>query len=137
MFLLFILCLLFWEAVLKKDREKTDIIIKWGTRIVAFAFVMISVIYIMFPFVYIKHDENCTFGLSFGGLWYVMMVIQLLAVTFSFVKQKKEEVIPAVHPMQAYTPNNVEELKKYKDLLNQGTITQDEFESKKKQLLGI
>ena len=30
-----------------------------------------------------------------------------------------------------------DELKKYKDLLNEGIITQEEFEAKKKQILGI
>ena len=33
--------------------------------------------------------------------------------------------------------SDAEELKKYKDLLNEGIITQEEFEAKKKQILGI
>ena len=33
--------------------------------------------------------------------------------------------------------SNAEELKKYKDLLDAGIITQEEFEAKKKQLLGL
>lgn len=33
--------------------------------------------------------------------------------------------------------NSADELKKYKDLLDSGVITQEEFESKKKQLLGL
>jgi F0F1-type ATP synthase beta subunit len=33
--------------------------------------------------------------------------------------------------------SNAEELKKYKDLLDQGIITQEEFDAKKKQLLGL
>ena len=33
--------------------------------------------------------------------------------------------------------NTVEELKKYKDLLDAGVITQEEFDAKKKQLLGL
>ncbi len=33
--------------------------------------------------------------------------------------------------------SNADELKKYKDLLDSGVITQDEFEQKKKQLLGL
>lgn len=33
--------------------------------------------------------------------------------------------------------NNVDELKKYKELLDSGIITQDEFDTKKRQLLGL
>ena len=33
--------------------------------------------------------------------------------------------------------SNAEELKKYKDLLDAGIITQEEFDAKKKQLLGL
>ena len=35
------------------------------------------------------------------------------------------------------TQSNADELKKYKDLLDQGIITQEEFDAKKKQLLGL
>ena len=35
------------------------------------------------------------------------------------------------------TPSNADELKKYKGLLDSGVITQEEFEAKKKQLLGL
>ena len=37
----------------------------------------------------------------------------------------------------APTTSNAEELKKYKDLLDSGIITQEEFDAKKKQLLGL
>lgn len=33
--------------------------------------------------------------------------------------------------------SNAEEIQKYKDLLDNGTITKEEFEAKKKQLLGL
>ncbi len=33
--------------------------------------------------------------------------------------------------------SNADELKKYKELLDDGVITQDEFDAKKKQLLGL
>ena len=35
------------------------------------------------------------------------------------------------------TTSNADELKKYKDLLDSGAITQEEFDEKKKQLLGL
>lgn len=34
-------------------------------------------------------------------------------------------------------PSQTDELKKYKDLLDSGVITQEEFDAKKKQLLGL
>ena len=33
--------------------------------------------------------------------------------------------------------NNADEIKKYKELLDGGIITQEEFDAKKKQLLGL
>ena len=38
---------------------------------------------------------------------------------------------------QNTTLNNADELKKYKELLDSGIITQEEFDAKKKQLLGL
>ena len=35
------------------------------------------------------------------------------------------------------TSVNIEEIKKYKELLDMGAITQEEFDAKKKQLLGL
>ena len=45
-------------------------------------------------------------------------------------KQEKKEVINVNN-------SNADELKKYKELLDSGVITQEEFDAKKKQLLGI
>ena len=41
-------------------------------------------------------------------------------------------------PFEAEKPRDVvEELKRYKDLLDSGILTQEEFDAKKKQLLGL
>ncbi len=40
-------------------------------------------------------------------------------------------------PVMNVNPSNAEELKKYKELLDSGVISQEEFDSKKKQLLGL
>lgn len=37
----------------------------------------------------------------------------------------------------ASATSNADELKKFKELLDLGVITQDEFDAKKKQLLGL
>lgn len=46
--------------------------------------------------------------------------------------QKVEETVTKNAPV-----SNAEELKKYKELLDSGVITQEEFDAKKKQLLGL
>ena len=41
-------------------------------------------------------------------------------------------------PFEAEKPRDVvEELKRYKELLDSGILTQEEFDAKKKQLLGL
>ncbi len=53
----------------------------------------------------------------------------------SFLEEKiinKSSRVPMTQPL-----SSADELKKYKDLLDQGIITQEEFDAKKKQLLGL
>ena len=45
--------------------------------------------------------------------------------------------IAATEIKQEILPSNADELKKYKELLDSGIITQEEFDTKKKQLLGL
>jgi predicted Zn-dependent peptidase len=46
--------------------------------------------------------------------------------------------IDAAHQHNSTTPaSNADELKKFKELLDAGVITQEEFDAKKKQLLGL
>lgn len=47
-------------------------------------------------------------------------------------RQSNENIIK-----QEFPQSNADELKKFKDLLDSGAITQEEFEAKKKQLLGL
>jgi predicted Zn-dependent peptidase len=50
-------------------------------------------------------------------------------------KVKKEKKAPVQVSIQQ--TSSADELKKYKELLDQGIITQEEFDAKKKQLLGL
>ena len=59
------------------------------------------------------------------------------------IREKLEEAIRACESTDA-TPvvvqnalSTADELKKFKELLDMGVITQDEFDAKKKQLLGL
>ena len=48
----------------------------------------------------------------------------------------KKEAVPVTHITQQ-AQSSADELKKYKDLLDSGVISQEEFDAKKKQLLGL
>ena len=52
-------------------------------------------------------------------------------------RQNKENTLTATTIKQEIPQSNADELKKYKDLLDSGIITQEEFDAKKKQLLGL
>ena len=52
-------------------------------------------------------------------------------------RQGKEKPVETTTIKQEIPQSNADELKKYKDLLDCGVITQEEFDTKKKQLLGL
>ena len=53
----------------------------------------------------------------------------------SFVVPKEEKQPQIINNIQE--KSSADELKKFKDLLDSGIITQEEFDEKKKQLLGL
>ena len=52
------------------------------------------------------------------------------------INRQKKNAEPTTPPVTSST-SNADELKKYKELLDSGVITQEEFDAKKKQLLGL
>ncbi len=70
----------------------------------------------------------------FAGLLFAVIVVAF-AKRSSFIADSKESQQTVVNNIQKTT--NADELKKYKDLLDRGAITQEEFENKKKELLGL
>ena len=52
---------------------------------------------------------------------------------------RKNSVVHNVQPASVVINNssNADELKKYKELLDMGVISQEEFDAKKKELLGL
>lgn len=61
---------------------------------------------------------------------YAKEVFEVLYNTFKSYKENGET-------SNTTTVSSADEIKKYKDLLDAGAITQEEFEAKKKQLLGL
>ena len=52
-------------------------------------------------------------------------------------RQEKKDAVATVSPSIASSASNADELKKFKELLDSGIITQEEFDAKKKQLLDL
>ena len=71
------------------------------------------------------------------------LIVGIIETIFYFTKGKKNLVvenqpIEASPVVEKIAPqSNADELKKYKELLDAGVITQEEFDAKKKQLLGL
>lgn len=53
------------------------------------------------------------------------------------IERQAKDSVNLVPPTQVYSQSNADELRKFKELLDAGVINQDEFEAKKKQLLGV
>ena len=64
-------------------------------------------------------------------MMFIMVVVSFIKRSQSIVDEVKKVVVVNE------TQSNADELKKYKDLLDNGTITQEEFDQKKSQLLGL
>lgn len=73
-------------------------------------------------------------------IWNVIQIMLLASIVLGFVKRSKM-LVPdqAAAAAQVGTPelDKGKELKMYKELLDQGVITQEDFEAKKKQILGL
>ena len=67
-----------------------------------------------------------------------MVTSEYMSDVIKFIKSKVAEC-KQLSSANSVTDSesNADELKKYKDLLDQGVITQEEFDAKKKQLLGL
>lgn len=70
-----------------------------------------------------------------GSLFYVVIILAAILTVLSFVaKSAKLDDAPAKKVPVGQT-SKADEIKKYKDLLDSGIITQEEFEAKKSELL--
>lgn len=80
-------------------------------------------------------------GYSFGLWWFYGWMLFLVAVIhISVLPDKNAPEQPPVQPQTtraAVSSSPAEELMKYKELLDTGVITQEEFDTKKKQLLEL
>lgn len=81
-------------------------------------------------------------GYSFGLWWFYGWMLFIVAIIHvQFIPDKnmsgdayRPSSIPYTPPTQL---SAADELKQYKDLMDQGVITPEDFEKKKKQIMGI
>lgn len=70
-------------------------------------------------------------------LFYIEMFFLISIVFVAFMKNSKYIEEQSKKVVSDTAISSADELKKYKELFDSGIITQEEFESKKKQLLGL
>ena len=94
---------------------------------------------------------NLTGAITIGGILIMPFIIVLIPIFFTtryiwFEKSRnrifyglfdKLKTIRKFEPRIYTTTSNAEELKKYAELRDQGIITEEEFQAKKKQLLDL
>ncbi len=82
-------------------------------------------------------------GYSFGLWWFYGWMLFIVAIIHvQFIPDKNADSGSGYRPNSIpYTPptqlSAADELKQYKDLHDQGIITEEDFEKKKKQIMGI
>lgn len=84
-------------------------------------------------------------GHSFGLWWFygwMLFIVAIIHVQFIEDKNVKQPVynnstIPYTPPIRVNSQSAADELKKYKELFDQGVLTEEEFLAKKEQLLKL
>lgn len=85
-------------------------------------------------------SDDCSFiqgnpNFLYWALW--LMLFLLIGLFILALRYRSQRDVNSIDTIMPLNENSLSEIAKYKDLLNQGVITAEEFEAKKKQLLGI
>lgn len=85
---------------------------------------------------YYWHGGQGYTAYSVNWLFYISLALQISAAVLVLIAttSKEQEFKFVIRPREA---SEIDELKKYKELLDSGIISQQEFDAKKKQLLGL
>lgn len=78
--------------------------------------------------------------LEISALYKFFAILCSIAIVALSVIKRSSRIVPIVEKATTtivQTASNADELKKYKELLDSGVITQEEFDTKKKQLMGL
>lgn len=96
-------------------------------------------------FVLIIYMNSATYNWSNGSgytvysvnwLFYVSLALQISAAALMEIAMTDKE-LPFTFPKPTQKISEADELRKYKELLDSGVISQEEFDAKKKQILGL
>ena len=82
-------------------------------------------------------DTAASAGLMFSPLPTVLFWGLLIVIIYVVVRSNKKKKAQKVHLQQEAKGSVAERLEVLNDLLEKGIITQEEFDAKKKQLLGL
>ena len=81
-------------------------------------------------------ENSFVFSASLGSSKYDYLRTKMPEI-YEDIRQRVNNAKHASTAAASSSPSPAEEIKKYKELLDMGIITQDEFDSKKKQLLNL
>lgn len=109
------------------------------------AHVVLPIIALVFGFfLFSNFIGEPSFGYDFilaSSSQIVSYVLLALITVFAFLKRSQfafpKNDTPVVVEKKSVPVSTTDELKKYKELLDSGVITQEEFDAKKKQLMGL
>ena len=104
----------------------------------ALAFVLVLLAAILRMNARIENSEYGYWTFSFGWILYLILALSLAAGVLSLLLAagKFRDTVPAA-AAAATRMDAADELAKYKSLLDAGAISQDEYDAKKKELLGL
>ena len=104
---------------------------------------IISLVLLLFTLSLINFHAKVLMAYTWSSSSGCVLLLILVAIIFiGFIKRSnsfspKKEITPDVINNPEQTPTNADELKKFKELLDMGAISQEEYDQKKKELLGL
>ena len=105
--------------------------------LMGFMYLLVSVLPIIFSAVGLKKLSAARCAADISTAWKVLILLFGSLVAGILLLCMKDSDFSGVAPAPALTPaNNYDSLVKLKELLDMGAITQEEFEAKKREILG-
>ena len=134
----------FAELFFEEKIKNNNIIAKVAIGVPTFAFLdglIMVIVANSFNKSFTYHGQERHVNVSATVLAYVELALLVIIPLIEFYKQFKcvdqPQYVAPNFVNQKNTLSSAEELKKYKELLDMGAITQEEFEAKKEQLLNL
>ena len=134
----FIIFLILWLIALALSPLEATLILPY--MLCFFIFGGINVYMTISYFNKIYHKEAISIGFKICAILFVGIVPGVLMLCDSGNGYRYEAIKPTPIPTTIEQPqsnDSINELKRYKELLDIGIITQEEFDAKKKQILGL